>query len=216
MAADIAELLSHGGAGRVVGVGHDWGAFLLSRLANYYPSLVSKLMFLDTGYTAPGTSLSFSNIKLIDFMVQQQLKYAVFGYFLFFDEHGAAALMNPNVESVESLFHSRDEEVIRGIWAPKMGFGRGWRADQAEFRKQAQLHNINAADEADRNKEIKQPTLLITTQNPISVSADFPAQMKPYMRNLEVVSGVEAGHWAMLEAPDETNGILQRFLDRDS
>jgi soluble epoxide hydrolase / lipid-phosphate phosphatase len=82
----------------------DRGSFLLSRLANFYPASLSKFVFLDIGYSPPGQGLTKQNVELINGMVQQHLAYSVFGYFLFFDEEGAAELIDKNV-SFPSLSH---------------------------------------------------------------------------------------------------------------
>jgi len=73
------------------------GSFALSRLANYYPEMISKLAFIDIGYSAPGHGLSLQAIKYINQSVEAAMGYGVFGYFLFFKEADAAELMNKHV-----------------------------------------------------------------------------------------------------------------------
>ncbi|KAI6752357.1 hypothetical protein HG530_013726 [Fusarium avenaceum] len=58
MARDIVEILMSEGIGIVVGVAHDWGCFLLSRLANYHPERFSAYAYIDHGYMAPGRGLT--------------------------------------------------------------------------------------------------------------------------------------------------------------
>jgi soluble epoxide hydrolase / lipid-phosphate phosphatase len=76
------------------------GSFLLSRLANYYPSLFTKLVFIDVGYSAPGRGLSLDTISHIDTAVQATLGYSIFGYFNFFQDDDAASLLNDNVRPI--------------------------------------------------------------------------------------------------------------------
>lgn len=111
MAKDIAEILKHEKIDKVIGVAHDWGSFLLSRLANFYPALLSKLVFLDIGYTAPGFGLTKEAVTFVNSQVQKTLGYSCFGYFLFFAEEDAATLLNKNSESIQSLIYSKDEEL---------------------------------------------------------------------------------------------------------
>jgi hypothetical protein len=59
---------------------------------------------------------------------------------------------------------------------------------------------------------VKQPTLLITTDNIISAMADFPTQMKGMVRDLRVEK-LEGGHWIMLERREEMNRILGEFVE---
>jgi soluble epoxide hydrolase/lipid-phosphate phosphatase len=122
------------------------GSFALSRLANFYPTLMEKLVFVDVGYNAPGWALTEQNIRYVNSMVQQAMGYSVFGYFLFFNEGGAAALMDHQVsnpskkgvgheltdtaqpDSVQSLFHSKDEEQVKKYMGAEGGF-RTWVAE---------------------------------------------------------------------------------------
>jgi pimeloyl-ACP methyl ester carboxylesterase len=97
MAGDIAEILKHENIDKVIGVAHDWGSFLLSRLVNFYPSLLSKLVFVDIGYSAPGFGLTRETVNFINSQVQSALGYSCFGYFLFFAEEDAATLSNKHV-----------------------------------------------------------------------------------------------------------------------
>ena len=64
---------------------------------NYYPSLFSKLVFLDVGYAAPGHGLTLETVTYVNSMVQKSMGYSVFGYFLFFQEQDAAKLMDEHV-----------------------------------------------------------------------------------------------------------------------
>jgi soluble epoxide hydrolase/lipid-phosphate phosphatase len=120
----------------------DRGSFLLSRLANFYPSLFTKLVFLDIGYSAPGHGLTRTTVSYINHSVQSALGYSVFGYFLFFEEENVAKLLDENVrtrliylekksnqenqvESALSLFFSTDAEVGKKYMGATGGF-REW------------------------------------------------------------------------------------------
>ncbi|OAA63647.1 Epoxide hydrolase-like protein [Niveomyces insectorum RCEF 264] len=111
MAQDIVEILALEGTGVVVGVAHDWGSFLLSRLANYHPERISAYAFIDHGYAAPGQSLTPEVIQHINSAVQAKLGFSILGYFLFFDEEDAATLLDKHSESVESLYFTNDDEI---------------------------------------------------------------------------------------------------------
>lgn len=80
------------------------GSFLLSRLANYFPDLFTKLAFLDVGYAAPGHGLTAETVQFVNRMVKDSKGFEVFGYFLFFDEEGAAELMDEHVSTSLSHF----------------------------------------------------------------------------------------------------------------
>ena len=75
------------------------GSFLLSRLANFYPSLFMKLVLLDVGYAAPGQGLTRSTVNYVNNAVQNAMGYSVFGYFQFFEEEDAAKLLDEHVST---------------------------------------------------------------------------------------------------------------------
>ncbi|KAK0118184.1 hypothetical protein ONS95_012489 [Cadophora gregata] len=245
MAKDVYELLdSEGVVEGVFGVAHDWGSFIISRLANYYPQLFSKLAFLDVGYVSPGHGLTEEMVTFVDKSVKEAMGFEVFGYFLFFNEDGAAELLDKNVESAQSLFHSTDAELGKKYMGARGGFRKWLSEGQVAEREswlskediehdlklfgpenggygaainwyKAQLQNVNAEDEKEIpevNHILQQPTLLITTTNFISASADFANQMKPYAPKLEVEK-LESGHWVMLERKDEVNELLGKFAE---
>lgn len=73
------------------------GSFLLSRLTNYYPSLFTKLIFIDVGYSAPGSGLTLAGVDHINATVQAKLGYSILGYFKFFQDDDATFLLDNNV-----------------------------------------------------------------------------------------------------------------------
>ncbi|KAI9739920.1 MAG: hypothetical protein M1818_004976 [Claussenomyces sp. TS43310] len=243
MAEDIAEILKFEKIETVIGIGHDWGSFLLSRLAVFYPSLFTKLVFMDIGYSVPGRGLSLDTINHVNAAVQAALGYSVFGYFKFFQDEDAASLLNDNCESAQSMFFSKDNELGKKYMGAEGGF-RTWLTegkvapyppfvsteDKGYFRKQfspdnggfgpsinwykAALADIDAEDVKEIPKErytLLQPTLLISSDNFITATADFPSQMKPFAPNL-VNKKLTTGHWIMLEQPDEVNKMLEEFF----
>jgi len=241
MARDVKEILEHEKIDKVIGVGHDWGSFLLSRLVNYYPSLFSKLAFVDIGYNAPGFGLTEQIVKHINSMVQGAMGYSVFGYFLFFAEPDAAQLLDAHSDSARSLFYSTDADLGKkymgaegGIrtWLEegKLAESKPWfTSEDKEHYDQAfssgyaapinwykaALTNINESDEKEipqENIALKQPTLLISSTSFITVSGDFASQMKPNVPDLTVES-LDCGHWIQLEKADEVNGILEKFFE---
>ncbi|PBP21085.1 alpha/beta-hydrolase [Diplocarpon rosae] len=126
MAGDLMELLKSENILQLVGIAHDWGSFLLSRLANYFPDLFLKLAFLDVGYSTPGHGLTRETVEFVNKSVQEAMGFEIFGYFLFFDEEDAAELMGLNasliwsfifcsllgeVDSLQSLMHSTNNEL---------------------------------------------------------------------------------------------------------
>ncbi|KAJ5759973.1 hypothetical protein N7520_007129 [Penicillium odoratum] len=245
MARDIVEIMVFEGVKVVVGVAHDWGSFLLSRLANYHPERFSAYVFIDHGYSAPGRSLTTAVIQHINNSVQAKLGFSIFGYFLFFNEEDAPKLLNEHSESVESLFFANDNEINKKYKGAPGGL-RTWLAEGKivdlpayltsedhehyqhafSFEKggygpainwyRANLLNINEEDEKKISTPahtLTHPTLLIaSTGYIITVTANFPEQMRPLVPDLKV-ENVNGGHWLQLEKADEVNKILEEFME---
>lgn len=63
----------------------------------------------------------------------------------------------------------------------------------------------------EQNGILYQPTLLLAGKHWITATADFPAQMEKSTKDLSV-EVVDAGHWIMLERPEETNVLMDEFI----
>ncbi|MCJ1291122.1 hypothetical protein MMC34_002665 [Xylographa carneopallida] len=245
MARDIVEIMVSEGVEVAVGVAHDWGSFLLSRLANYHPERFSAYAFIDHGYAALGQSLTPAVIQHIDSAVQAKLGYSIFGYFLFFDEDDAAKLLNEHSESVESLYFAADDEINKKYKGAPGGL-RAWltegksaglpaylTSEDHEYYQRAfslekggygaainwyraSLRNINQEDEKKiptSSHILTPPTLLIaSTGYIITVTINFPEQMRPLVPDLRV-EHLDGGHWLQLEKADEVNEILEEFME---
>jgi soluble epoxide hydrolase/lipid-phosphate phosphatase len=97
MASDIIEILDHENIGKIHGVGHDWGSYLLSRLANYHSSRFSSYSFLGVGYMPPG--LVF-NLESANTALKLEVGYETFGFWEFLIEEDAAAVINQRVSTL--------------------------------------------------------------------------------------------------------------------
>ncbi|KAF1854452.1 hypothetical protein Lal_00002598 [Lupinus albus] len=159
MARDIVEILTSEGVGTFVGVAHDWGCFLLSRLANYHPDRFSAYVYIDHGYMPPGRSLTTAMVQHINRSVEAKLGFSILGYFLLFDDNDAPTLLDEHPESVQSLYFSTDEEITKK-YKGALGGLRSWLTEgkttellafltsEVEVRRlMAGLRNINEEDE---------------------------------------------------------------------
>ncbi|EXL99470.1 hypothetical protein FOIG_08510 [Fusarium odoratissimum NRRL 54006] len=242
MARDIVEILMSEGVGMMVGVAHDWGCFLLSRLTNYHPERFSAYAYIDHGYMAPGRSLTTAAVQHINRSVEEKLGFSILGYFLFFDDEDAPRLLD---EHAKSLYFTTDEEINKK-YKGALGGLRSWLTEgkttklpahlTSEDRKhyehafskekggygpainwyRASLRNINEEDERKITTAahvLTHPTLLIASTNVITATMNIPEQMLPFVPDL-IVEQVAGGHWLQLEKPDEVNKILDKFVAR--
>lgn len=99
------ELLDHEGVKQVIGVGHDWGSMVLSRVYVWHPDRFLKLVFVSAGYTAPGV---FFDVDGLNILSQKHLGYMQLGYWYFFNSYDAADVINNHVRGPQS--YSSDDE----------------------------------------------------------------------------------------------------------
>lgn len=94
LSGHFAELLDHEGIPSVVGVGHDWGSTLLSRVATWHPERFHKLAFMSAGFSAPGF---FFDVDGLNALGLSQLGYMQLGYWYFLNSYDAGALIADKV-----------------------------------------------------------------------------------------------------------------------
>ena len=100
MAADIISILDHEDIkDPIVGIGHDWGTFPLSRLAIYYPERFQKYVFVSVPFRPPGVMM---DVHAINEATEKELGYPMCEYWLFFTEDGTGKLLGDHVSG--SLF----------------------------------------------------------------------------------------------------------------
>ena len=115
MSDDLAELVrsplwglpSHH---RLVGVGHDFGATLLSRAAAYYPDLWDRLVFLAVGPPRLGTPFDVDSINQT---TRQHLGFELLGYIKWLaTDPQAGPTLESHAEAAMSLVFCADH----GVW----------------------------------------------------------------------------------------------------
>ncbi|KAL8833509.1 MAG: hypothetical protein Q9170_004226 [Blastenia crenularia] len=243
MSDDIAGILDQHQIERVFAVGHDWGSFLLSRMANYHPERILAYAFLDVGYSPPNGKF---NVDDINNATERKIGYPIFGYWYFFNAPDAADIMTTQRETSDAIIYPADPKMLLEILCPpgairrfyeKKGTGPlpAWLTEnEMAIHRQifsaakggyqgglnwykAQMSNLNAADEdalAPERSHIDKPTLLVVcTKDVIGVPALQEENMKPFAKDM-VVERLDCGHWLQLEKPDEVNGILKTFFDQ--
>jgi pimeloyl-ACP methyl ester carboxylesterase len=94
LASHLAELLDHTGLETVIGVGHDWGAGILTQLAVHQQARFEKFVFVNVGYTAPG---GFIDLDAMNARGLSTYGYMPFGYWYFFDRYDAGTVIRNHV-----------------------------------------------------------------------------------------------------------------------
>ncbi|KAE9367564.1 putative epoxide hydrolase [Stipitochalara longipes BDJ] len=236
MAAEINELLEYVKLDTVHGVAHDWGSYLLSRLANYYPERLLSCSFLASPYSAPGQSM---NIDAVNVITKQKLGYEMYGYRKFFEQEDAAQVVKDHIDSFLSILHPADSAIWKEHLAPtgaleafaKSGklVKRGEYISEDELATHRKIfkddygppmnwykcaaQNLNLKDEegANLDPKLEMPVLMIVAKaDPLSNKMAIDA-MRGYVTNLKVI-GLGCGHWVQIERKDEVNATLEEFF----
>ena len=105
MAAEIIAILDHEGVdGEVVGIAHDWGTYLLSRLATFHGDRFTKLAFISVPFGRPGVK---GDVHAINEKTKKKLGYEQLGYQVWFAEEEAGKIISQHVRPLSlslSLF----------------------------------------------------------------------------------------------------------------
>jgi soluble epoxide hydrolase / lipid-phosphate phosphatase len=99
LARHMKELLDHEGLRKVIGVGHDWGAVVLSRFALYHQNRLEKTAWVNVGYQAPG---GFVDLDAINALIDEQDGYMPYAYWYFNTRYDAADVIRDHVSSLSN------------------------------------------------------------------------------------------------------------------
>ncbi|KAG5772204.1 hypothetical protein H9Q73_012588 [Fusarium xylarioides] len=115
MSDEVIELLDYLNLKTIVGIGHDFGATLLSRMAAYHPSRWEALAFLAVGPPKLGTPF---DVDMINTMTKQFLGYEMLGYIPWLAEYSSQETLEKNAEAAMSLLFCRDREEWESWFHP--------------------------------------------------------------------------------------------------
>ncbi|EGU81418.1 hypothetical protein HZS61_000092 [Fusarium oxysporum f. sp. conglutinans] len=237
MSDEVIELLDHLDLKTVVGIGHDFGATLLSRMAAYHPSRWEALVFLAVGPPRLGTPF---DVDMINTMTKQFLGYEMLGYIPWLADYRSQEILQKNAEAAMSLMFCRDreewetwfhplgktEEFVRedrrlpiALWytedlqkahLKKFGSHDGYKGVCRWYRMWKD--NLFAPDEQGfEDFHISQPVLFIVPSEPEQSAAQQQQMLSSWTPNLQTVK-LNTSHWIHIQAPSETNTTIQNFL----
>ncbi|TVY70123.1 Bifunctional epoxide hydrolase 2 [Fusarium oxysporum f. sp. cubense] len=237
MSDEVIELLDHLDLKTVAGIGHDFGATLLSRMAAYHPSRWEALVFLAVGPPRLGTPF---DVDMINTMTKQFLGYEMLGYIPWLADYRSQEILEKNAEAAMSLMFCRDREEWETWFHPVGKMDEFVREDRrlpialwyTEDLQKAHLKafgshdgykgvcrwyrmwkdNLFAPDEQDfQDFHISQPVLFIVPSEPEQSAAQQQQMLSSWTPNLQTVK-LNTSHWIHIQAPSETNTMIQNFL----
>ncbi|KAI0452240.1 alpha/beta-hydrolase [Xylaria acuta] len=242
MADHMAQILDAEELPDVIGVGHDWGSSVLSRCAVYHPRRYSKLVFTSVGYAAPGLFFDVDEINVSGLKDYGYTPFGYWYFFNSYDSAGIIS-RNPEsffhlMYQPDSSRWATDLGPIAAAraWlaANKTAELPSWLSteDEAAFLRtysqpdtvvgslnyyKALMRGVQAAGEAsltDEDRKLKVPVLGISCADDPVTRPEAVAQVtEPWAAAGYEERTVQAGHWLMLEKPDEVSRILVDFAN---
>lgn len=97
MASDIISILDHESIQTVVGVGHDWGTYLLSQLIIWFPERISRCVFVSVPFHIPGRK---TDVEAVNQKSRRALGFEILGYWMFLTAPDAGKIIEDNVSSI--------------------------------------------------------------------------------------------------------------------
>ncbi|UPK99572.1 hypothetical protein LCI18_010507 [Fusarium solani-melongenae] len=215
MGDELIELLDHLNLQKVVGIGHDFGATLLSRLAAYHPDRWASLIFLAVGPPKLGTPF---DIDMINKMTKEFLGFEMLGLIFCRDRQAWDEWFHPLGKMKQ--FVTEDRRLPIGPWytdglqkehLKAFGVEDGYKGASTWYRMW--MDNLFEPDEKGFGDfQISQPALFVVPQEPEQSMVQQQRMLASWAPNLQTAK-LDAGHWIHLERPDETNAAIQQFLE---
>ncbi|KAF9530869.1 Alpha/Beta hydrolase protein [Crepidotus variabilis] len=224
--------------GPLVAIGHDWGAFVVARLANIHQDRFGAFGFLSIGYQIPNATATYDEIiKENKRLYGRQL----FGYWDFLSEENAIDLIEQHYESFMDLLLAYTATSINKI--SEIGGFRPYllqdihdplpnylTPEEAKIKKEIyRKSGIKASlnwykvvrSDLDREDASKIPKEKYQVNKPvfygralndwIAIPAIFDSSMA-YTPQL-TIRNYEAAHWVHWEKRDELNHDLKKWLE---
>ncbi|THH06110.1 hypothetical protein EW146_g9715 [Bondarzewia mesenterica] len=114
LADDIINIIDAENVDKVVGVAHDWGCVVLSRLSALQPERFNAFVWLGLSFMEPITEPFNLNATLLH--MKEYLGYEGYSYWQFLEREDASEVIEKNVDSFLQLFYPKDP----GYWLTYM------------------------------------------------------------------------------------------------
>ncbi|KAI9824499.1 MAG: hypothetical protein M1819_000854 [Sarea resinae] len=229
-ADDIRELAHQLNAPQIILGGHDWGGAVVYRVALWHPELVTHLFSVCTPYFPPSkTYLSTEQVveRLPNFTYQLQLsgpsvensirtknrlRMFLRGLYGGLGPHGEMGftvqegvqldklelLGSSPLVSEKELDYYVDEYDHNGLHGPL----NWYRTREVNYKDELQL----------TKRSIDIPVLFIVATKDAALPPSMSEGMEKYLPQLTRQS-VDAGHWALWQAPEQVNRYIGGFLE---
>ena len=220
LAKDIQELVVHLGHERCSVVAHDWGGFVASYFAHFYPESINKLVLINScnptqwwrGFTSLPAQIEASQYILafrsegIEDMLSAD-GYAPFIEQVFRDASGKSVLSDEERKKYLEAW-SREGGLTGGLnYYRALPFGPPTLDADAD----AALPDVEASM---RDFDISAPTRIIWGDADDALRKELLEIQPELFAELDIALVPGASHWVIHERPDEVNRLIGEFLYR--
>ncbi|KAJ3170061.1 hypothetical protein HDU87_000473 [Geranomyces variabilis] len=213
MAANHVDILNAERIDTAIAIGHDWGALVVSRLANYFPERFLAFAFIAASYMAP-EPMDFEGLLA---QTRQLLGYELLGYWKFFAEDGADKIIEQHAnlladKQVPFASYLSDNDRIK----MRASLLKGGLKGPLNWYK-SHVDGLAGED----NKQI--PANAYTIDKPVffaAASKDYvslPDFQKPGLRKWctkTTIKDYDADHWLLLSSHKALNADLEEWLKK--
>ncbi|KAI8994059.1 alpha/beta-hydrolase [Trametes punicea] len=241
MARDIVDILDAEGIQKVVGIGHDWGSVVLSRLANLYSERMHAFGWIALSYTPPAPQL-----RDVDTMIAEgraQTGNDLFGYWKYFSKDDAYRTCEKNIDSFVQLLYPISPQIWYDWFSP-VGKAEEWletnrtpgrpqwlsqeeydviRATLSDSGLRSLVNyykgwvkGVNVEDDKGIPEDaipIRKPALFIAaTRDSVCTAVNGKFIMSQLAPHAKIVE-LDVGHWAHMEATEEVNRELESWVE---
>ncbi|KAJ7716229.1 alpha/beta-hydrolase [Mycena maculata] len=242
LAQDIVDIFNQEKISQVIGVAHDWGNRVLSRLINHHPECVSACAFIGSGYGPPNAQGTDPISQSKD--LEKIVGYDIVAYMRFFVQPDAAKVIEEHIDSFLDLVYPVTPEV----WMESMcvdGGARAWieqdkrtslawyiTPEDRDRQKQELMagglsaplcwyktlvQDANKKDDANvppENYVVKQPLLYVACARDCIARPDLGDARHENCVNKDTLTRkvVDADHWVVESHPDSINAILLEWM----
>ncbi len=209
LAGDVAGLVRAAGFEKAHVVGHDWGGVIAWYFAAFWPELTEKLVVLNGPHP----------VHYLRLMLRSPAQALKSWYTYMFQAPGLAewligrsdfATMRRSIRATaRRKEHLTDETIgrmLEGVMAPgALTCGLNY------YRALLRLRENREA--LKRMPPAQAPTLIVWAENDAFLALGNAENLERWTTGPLRVERIEnCGHWVMLEAPEEVNGLLGSFL----
>ena len=211
---DLALLITHLGYEKAVVVAHDWGGAICWNLAIAFPSLVNKLIIINSPHP-----YLFAQALAQDSSQQQSSEYMNW----LRAEGSEIALAKNNFALTEGFFASMGQANTGGFdSATRQRYHGCWSRGllgAVNYYRASPLYPPNGADKGAAKLNLKRndfvvnvPTRVIWGEMDKALPASLLDGLADFIADLQVVRVSDGSHWIVHEQTDKINELIHLFL----